>query len=241
MSWNKSEHRMDTSNGKSIIGLIGQLPDAAKSFVRKEIDLVKTEISEKISSLGRNLVALLVGGFIAVTGLTLLLNALAFVVASAFTHTGLSWLPALAAGFGAVGLLIAIVGSVLVAKGSKQLSSESLTPEKSVETLKADANEAERKQFEIESHADSPSDHAQAAALGRKSDLEETLDQIGERLSPRHIKGQVQQAVKAKPYHWAVGSMMLGTVGGFLIRHRSRRARLISALRKSELLERAAP
>src|ERR1051325_8842530 len=70
--------RMDTSNGKSIIGLIGQLPEAAKSFVRKEIDLFKTEISEKISSLGRNLVALLVGGFIAVTALTLLLNALPF-------------------------------------------------------------------------------------------------------------------------------------------------------------------
>jgi len=233
--------RMDTSNGKSIIGLIGQLPEAAKSFVRKETELFKTEISEKISSLGRNLVALLVGGFIAVTGLTLLLNALAFLIASGFTKTGLSWLPALAAGFGAVGLLIAIIGAVLVAKGSKQLSAESLKPEKSVETLKADADEADRKQLAVESHADSPSDHAQAAALGKKSDLEEALDQIGERLSPRRIKNQVEQAVKAKPYHWAVGSMVLGTVGGFLIRHRARRARMIGSLRKAELLERSAP
>src|SRR4051812_36620668 len=57
----------------SIIGLFKNLTGEFKTFIRQEVDLAKTEISEKVSMIGKNVASIAIGGFIAYAGLIVLL------------------------------------------------------------------------------------------------------------------------------------------------------------------------
>jgi hypothetical protein len=216
---------MQTSHslGKSLFGLIRELPDAAIGFIEKEIELAKIEITEKISDAANDAVSAIAGGFVALAGVLLLLGALGFLASKGYTQLGLDPFFALAAGFASVGFVVTVVGSAFVFKGAKDLSNQSATPEKAVDTLKTDTDDAGEKHAAMRTHATEPIDYAESQALGRKSDLGETLEEIRERVQPQNIKKQVVQRLRAKPYHWALGTMLLSTLGGFLIRHHLRR------------------
>src|SRR5437667_3349010 len=107
----KGEIDMQTSPSKtSIFGLIGDLKDETKTFVKEEIQLAKAEISEKISCMGRNAVSLAVGGFVAYAGLIIFLGGLGILLAFAFEKLGLDTALAGFIGFAIIGLVAAGVG-----------------------------------------------------------------------------------------------------------------------------------
>jgi hypothetical protein len=212
------------SVGKSLFGLIRQLPEAAKAFVQKEVELAKTEIAEKVACLARNAVTSVSGGIIALAGAIVLLGGLGVLLGRGYEQLGWDTAIAIATGLATVGILVTLVGGAFVLKGAKKFSRESFTPEKTVETLKTSTVQAPRKQAAVEAEAERPSDEAQAEALASKTEVGETLDEIGARLKPDYIKKQLNEAIHARPYHWALGSMLLGTLGGFLLKHRMRRS-----------------
>jgi len=71
-------------NGSSLLGLVKELKDGVKIFIREEIQLAKTEMAEKISCFGGNSAAVGIGGFVAYAGLIILLAGLGAVLAFAF-------------------------------------------------------------------------------------------------------------------------------------------------------------
>lgn len=116
---------------RSIGELFGQLSQDMTLLVRQEIQLARTEMSDKLSRFTTNLVSVLSGGFVAYLGGLALVAALILAVRDlANISLALSAL--------IVGAVLAIVGYVMLQKGVKELKRVDLAPRRTVETLKDD-------------------------------------------------------------------------------------------------------
>jgi xanthine/uracil permease len=119
---------------RSIGQLLKELRDETTTLLRQEVDLAKTEMSEKASRLGTNLGSLALGGGVALLGALALLAAVIYGLTSIlnqFMSVGVAiWLAPLL-----VGLVLAAIGYSLVQKALATLRQESLTPRKTTETL----------------------------------------------------------------------------------------------------------
>jgi xanthine/uracil permease len=119
---------------RSIGQLLKELRDETTTLLRQEVDLAKTEISEKASRTGRNLGSLAVGGGVAFLGALALLAAVIYGLTSIlnqFMSVGVAiWLAPLI-----VGLVLASIGYSLVQKALTTLRQESLTPQRTTQTL----------------------------------------------------------------------------------------------------------
>ena len=128
---------MAVSNVKeelSIVQLLRELTTATRTLLKQEVDLAKTEMTEKASRVGTNLGALAVGGAVAFLGALALLAAMVYgltSILSKFMSLGVAvWLAPLI-----VGGILAAVGTSLVKKALATLKRESLTPEKTTQSL----------------------------------------------------------------------------------------------------------
>jgi xanthine/uracil permease len=119
---------------RSIGQLLKELRDETTTLLRQEVDLAKTEMSEKASRVGSNLGSLAMGGGVAFLGALALLAAVVYGLTSIlnqFMSVGVAiWLAPLI-----VGLVLAGIGYSLVQKALATLRQESLTPRKTNETL----------------------------------------------------------------------------------------------------------
>ena len=124
----------DVKEERSIGQLLKELTHEISVLLRQEVDLAKTEMSEKASRVGSNLGALAVGG-----GVTLL-GALSLLAAAIYGLTALLdrfislriavWLAPLL-----IGLILAMVGYSLVKKALETLKRESITPQRTTQSL----------------------------------------------------------------------------------------------------------
>ena len=116
---------------RSIGELFGQLSQDMTLLFRQELQLARAELSEKISQVTSNLVAVVAGGFVAYVG------ALALVAALILGLQDLAeispWVSALI-----VGAMFAVAGYVMLNRGLKELKRVDLAPRRTVETLKDD-------------------------------------------------------------------------------------------------------
>jgi len=121
----------------SLISLVRELRDETTTLVRQEIALAKAETAEKAARMGRNAAYIGAGIAVAYAGFVILLLALRDLLASALVRPvgadAAVWLSSLI-----VAVIIGAVGGALVAKGKKALSQESLTPRKTIESVKED-------------------------------------------------------------------------------------------------------
>jgi uncharacterized membrane protein len=116
---------------RSIGELFGQLSQDMTLLVRQEVQLARTEMSDKLSRFTTNLVSVLSGGFVAYLGGLALVAALILAIRDlANISLALSAL--------IVGAVLAIVGYVMLQKGVKELKRVDLAPRRTVETLKDD-------------------------------------------------------------------------------------------------------
>jgi len=125
----------NTSDTRSLGELFASLSKDTTTLVRKEIELAKTEISEKVSETGKNVASLMVGGAIAYAALLFILAAIAVGLAQIMEP----WLAVLL-----VGVVVAIVGLILVQKGMNALKHMNFVPEKTIATLKEDKEWAQQ-------------------------------------------------------------------------------------------------
>jgi hypothetical protein len=116
---------------RSIGELFGQLTQDMTLLVRQEIQLARTEMSEKLSRFTTNLVSVLSGGFVAYLGGLALVAALILAVRD-LANISLAWSALI------VGAVLAIVGYVMLQKGVKEIKRVDLAPRRTVETLKDD-------------------------------------------------------------------------------------------------------
>lgn len=127
------------SDQRSIGELIKELRDESIHLVRQELNLAKTEMSEKASFFGKQAGKLGAGGAVLAVGSLLLLTAVACGVAWIFQRAW-EWLPtsALAAGYFIVGAVVTLVGYSLYKSAMNKMRNESLTPERTLQSLKDD-------------------------------------------------------------------------------------------------------
>jgi ElaB/YqjD/DUF883 family membrane-anchored ribosome-binding protein len=204
-------------------GFVGEM----KTFVRQEFELFKTELSEKISSMGRNAVSLAIGGFVAYAGLLVFLFGLGWLLTFAFTAAGLSPLMASFLGMAVIGLVVMLIGAAFIAKALSAFKKESLAPERSLQTLQelkgghatakpepeAEHEEAKRSSAEI-----------QAQVEETEQEMGETLDELGRRLSPAHINRRIKHRIQERPYRAGLIAMIAGVLSGMMVRRKFQRA-----------------
>lgn len=132
-------HQTPTSpHGPSIGTLLRDLTDETRTLLQQEVDLAKTEITEKAGRIGRNIAYLAVGAFIAYAGLLTLLAAASIGSAVALQSAGLD--PAISAWLGPliVGIVVGAIGYIFVQKAISTLKHESLVPRKTLNSLRED-------------------------------------------------------------------------------------------------------
>jgi hypothetical protein len=116
---------------RSIGELFGQLTQDMTLLVRQEIQLARTEMSEKLSRLSANLVSVATGGLVAYMGAWALVAALILALHQLANIS--PWVSALI-----VGVVLAVAGYAMLKRGLRELRQVDLAPRRTVENIKDD-------------------------------------------------------------------------------------------------------
>lgn len=114
---------------RSLGDLFAELANETSTLVRQEIQLAKTEVTQKATSAGKDIGYMAAGGAIAYIGAIVL----AFAVVYALAELIPLWVSALI-----VGLVIVGVGYLLIQRGLTALKKIDPTPRETIESLKED-------------------------------------------------------------------------------------------------------
>lgn len=120
----------------SIKTLLQELRAEGSLLIQKEAELAKTELSEKISTLGTRAKRLGIGGAIAYAGLLVALFGLGDLLGSVLVNAGMDatmaqWLARLC-----VGILVTIIGWIMFTRAKTAASPDTLVPEQTLRTLR---------------------------------------------------------------------------------------------------------
>jgi len=129
----------------NIADLLRMLRDDTTSLVREEVALAKTELGEKFSKASRNLGFLAVGAFVASSALMMILISLGYLVSEVFIRRDLSPTMSYFLGFLSVALVVGIFSAMQISKSLKSLGMLSMTPRKTVQSLREDKQWAQEK------------------------------------------------------------------------------------------------
>ena len=120
---------MQGRDDRSLGELFSELSQETTTLIRQEVNLAKTEMSQKASRVGKDVGFMAAGGAVAYAGLLA-------IIAGVIALVGLViplWLSALL-----VGVVVAAIGYFLVKRGLDALKQEDLAPRETIETLKED-------------------------------------------------------------------------------------------------------
>ncbi|MDZ4370611.1 MAG: phage holin family protein [Phenylobacterium sp.] len=109
--------------------LLGQLVDDMTGLVRKEVELIRVEMTEKVQRAGRAVADIAAGGLLLIAALLVLLQALVLALSKVMDPI---WAALL------VGLGVAGIGYLLVRSGMQALSLKGLSPDRSARQLRKD-------------------------------------------------------------------------------------------------------
>jgi len=114
---------------RSLGELFGELSRETSTLIRQEMELAKTEMSDKAARVGKDIGFLAIGGAVAYAGFLALLAAVIALLAVKLPV----WLSAFV-----VGAIVTGIGYYLVQKGRTALKHEDLTPHRTLASLKED-------------------------------------------------------------------------------------------------------
>ena len=120
-----------SGDNRSIADIVGDLSGNVSTLMRKEIQLARAETSEKVSQAAVAVGSILAGGVLALAALIVLLQALVIALTNAGIPAGWSAL--------IVGVMVAGIAYALIHKGTTDLKAGNLVPERTVDSLKQDA------------------------------------------------------------------------------------------------------
>lgn len=124
---NPNLNRTDTHSNRTVVDLFGDVVQQTSTLFRKEVQLAKVELSEKISQVGSAIARVGIGAVFMVAALVVLLQAL--VEWLAYVDVPHRW------GALGVGLVVALIGYILLRNGMNAVSASSLTPQRSTEQM----------------------------------------------------------------------------------------------------------
>ena len=115
---------------RSLGDLFSDLAAETSTLVRQEVALAQTELTQKATSVGKNIGFLVVGGAVGYAALLAALAALIIGLANFIP----AWASALI-----VAVVVGIVAFLLISSALKSLKTTELTPRETVKSLKEDA------------------------------------------------------------------------------------------------------
>jgi len=122
---------MQQRNEEPSLGeLFASLAQDTSTLVRQEVELAKTEMTQKATRVGKDIGFLVAGGAVAYAGFLALIAA----VAIGLGQLGVPWWLATLL----VALVVGGIGGFLVMQGLNALKRESLAPERTLQTIKED-------------------------------------------------------------------------------------------------------
>jgi len=120
---------------RSLGQILRDLRDETSQLLRQEVDLAKTEMSEKMSRLGSNMGSVATGGAVLFAGALVLLAALTLGLIALFSQfmdrDVAMWLAPLL-----VGGVLAAIGYGMVKKALQALKQEGIAPQRTTQSLK---------------------------------------------------------------------------------------------------------
>jgi uncharacterized membrane protein YqjE len=119
------------SHGRSAGDLLRQLVGDVSMLFRKELALVASELSQSVEEAKHGAQSMITGGAVLYAGVLFLLVAVMLFIANFLAL----WLSALI-----VGAIVALVGAIMVSAGKKRMSTTTLTPERTIASLRKDAD-----------------------------------------------------------------------------------------------------
>ena len=125
---------------RSLGDLFSELATETSTLVRQEVALAQTELTQKATSVGKNVGFLVVGGAVGYTALFVILVAVVIGLTQLISYLS-GWQIITSAWIAAavVGLIVGIVAYVLITNALAKLKNTELIPNQTVETLKEDA------------------------------------------------------------------------------------------------------
>ena len=142
---NLVDERTVSFEQESITDLLKDLRDETIKMVRQQIELAKTETSEKVSSLGSNAASISAGGAVLYAGFLFLLAGITFLGYVVLTTLGLSpaislWLMPII-----VGVIVSLIGWAMISGSVKKMKRISILPGKTAHSIKEDQKWIRRK------------------------------------------------------------------------------------------------
>lgn len=132
------------ADGRSVGSLLRELTVEGRTLIKQEVELAKTEISEKLDTFQENTVQAVIGGVIALGGLMALLWAINMgltALLTEFVSAAIAvWLSPLilAAVFG-------IIGYSMIKNATRSMKQEGISPRRTTRTLKDDKEWVQQK------------------------------------------------------------------------------------------------
>lgn len=124
----------DYAQGRSLMGLFGDLWRETQTLVHQEAQLAKAELSEKVSQVTTGAGEIAAGGAVLFAGFIVLLFAAVGALQLMIDSEHAIWIAPLV-----VGAVVMIVGYILLSRGRKQLQADSMVPQRTVQSLQRDA------------------------------------------------------------------------------------------------------
>jgi hypothetical protein len=205
--------------------LLKEFGGEAKVFIREEIRLVKTEMTEKFSEWSGDAGLLGIGAAAAYVGFIVLLFAFSFLATLGFQRLDFDSSVAMAAGFGTIGLITIIVGATMLLRSLKAFSRESLTPERAVANLYKVRGEpvpikhaAPKRKPE-----DKPRSHdLEKAVMATEDRLGRRLEELERRLTFGGARRRLVENVRLHPYRYGALALLAGFAASFILVRRLR-------------------
>lgn len=131
----ETDIRNSGATSKPLMGLFSDLWRETSTLVHNEAELAKAELSEKVSQVGTGAAEIAVAGAIFFAGFLVLLFAAVGAIAMWIDNENAAWLAPLI-----VGVIVMIIGYILLKRGQSQMKPENLAPERTMQSLRDDAN-----------------------------------------------------------------------------------------------------
>jgi len=207
----------------TVPNLIKEFGREAKTFIREEIQLIKTEMTEKFSEWSGDAGLLGIGAAAAYVGFIVLLFAFSLFATLGFRRLDLDASVAMAAGFGAIGLITIIIGVTMLLTAMKAFSRESLTPERAVANLyKVRGEPIPIKQEQPKRQAKPRSHDLERTVMATEDRLGRTFEELERRLTFGGARRRLVEKVQLHPYRYGTLALLAGFAASFVVVRRLR-------------------
>jgi uncharacterized membrane protein YqjE len=121
--------RVRESQQEGVAPLISDLLKDLQDLVRGEFKLAKVELRESVSNASRGAGMIAAGAVVCLVGFIVLMLGVAYLLDL--------WMPMWVAA-GIVGIVLLVIGAIVALSGKSSLSSQNLTPDQTIDSLKED-------------------------------------------------------------------------------------------------------